>query len=351
MTARRSVSSLGVSCAALTAALAGCPGENVDLGRNVDGSSLAVPSDMVDATVADDASTPPSASIIASTGKLCQGACVELLASASGAEGPYAYEWGQGLGEGAGPKLACPVATTTYSVTVSSTSSEVVGTSSVSITVVACDAGPAESAPGHDAGAHAPPGDSGGNPAPSALCVDDPSFEGTPQVGTSGPPGIPPSAAPPGWSVCLGDPDIDPSVSLLPASDGKTYVGLAVGSGSFSNQTESLGTTLCQGLEAGTTYAFCLDLGIGVQGVMAPQLPAAAPAPALEIWGGTSLCGQTELLWTSPPIDNHDSWMTVCGTFVPAQALDDLLLIPTIASAPAPGAWSYVIIDHLTAGP
>jgi hypothetical protein len=336
----------------LAAPISACvSSEEVDLGRNVGGDAAPGIAGGSDAALGDDRAAPLfSVAISAAEGTLCQGACVELVASASGAPGPYAYVWGQGLGQGAGPKPVCPLATTTYSVTVSSDSSALVATSSATVVVVPCDAG-AGSSPRVDAAAPLSSRDSGSNARAGTLCVPDPSFEGTPMVGTSGPPGISPTAAPPGWQVCQGDPDIDPSVSLLPAADGTTYVGLAVGSGAFSSMAESVGTTLCSPLQAGTSYSFCLDLAIGVQGVMSPLNPSGGPVPVLEIWGGRSPCGQDQLLWTSPSIVNKDSWTKVCGTLLPSQNLADLSLIPVEASGPGPGAWSYVIVDNITAGP
>jgi hypothetical protein len=142
-------------------------------------------------------------------------------------------------------------------------------------------------------------------------------------------------------------------LTLLPASDGKSYVGLSVGSVGPSNMTEAIGTTLCAPLRAGVHYSFCLDLGIGVQGIMIPPgvLPPVLP-PVLQIWGGGSPCGQDELLWTSPAITNGDSWARVCGGFVPSATRTNLVLTPAEGGAMVgAGSWSYVIVDHLVAGP
>jgi hypothetical protein len=164
------------------------------------------------------------------------------------------------------------------------------------------------------------------------------------------------TAAPPGWQVCQGDPDIDPSVSLLPASDGATYVGLSVGSGSFSNLTEAIGTTLCAPLQAGVRYSFCLDLAIGVRGVTLNlggnplMLSPGGPAPVLDVFGGTTACGQDEPLFISQAITNVDSWSRVCRSFVPTQTLTTLTLIPSLGSSSptSPPGGSYVIVDHIT---
>ena len=324
-------------------------GENVSLGRNVDAGAAGLASTL-DATPAQDGGPSLiSAAISATTGTLCKGGCMDLVATVSGGSPPYAYSWGQGLGEGPGPKSVCPLATTTYSVVVSSSSSEQQSTASAMVTVTACDAGSGLSRP--DASAPPPPSDAG-PPTNAALCVSNPSFEGPTMIGTSGPPGVLPTAAPPQWRVCLGDPDVDPSVSLQPASDGSSYVGLAVGSGTFSNMSESVGTTLCAPLQAGVHYSFCIDLGVGVRGVMPVVTGPGTPSPALEMWGGKAPCNEDELLWTSTPITNADSWTKVCGSFVPSQVYPDIVLIPAQASTVVgPGIWSYVIVDHIVAGP
>ncbi len=330
------------------------PGEDVDLGRNIEASA----SELVDASAGGDsqaigAPTTPgvlTAGISAQRGTICAGDCVDLLATALGGQGPFAYSWGQDLGQGRGPKTVCPLASTTYSVMVSSLTSEQQATASLPITVVACDAGtmPAQG----DAGITAPGPDSGASPARStALCVPNPSLEGPPTIGMTGPPGTTPTGAPPQWQVCKGAPDVNPSLCLVPPAAGTSYEGMAVGTGSLAYMTASIGTTLCSPLVAGTLYSFCLDLGIGVRGVMAP-LTTGAPAPALQIWGGLTPCNQDALLWTSPPITNTDSWTEVCGTFVATQALSTISLLPSEGASPiGPGTWSYVIADDIVAGP
>jgi hypothetical protein len=218
------------------------------------------------------------------------------------------------------------------------------------ITVVPCDGG--SSSPPDDAGSGGGPLDAGSTPPQTtAVCVPNPSFEGTPTVGTTGPPGTTPTGAPPQWQVCQGAPDVGPSLSLLLASKGMTYAGLAVGTGSLSYMTASIGTTFCSPLVAGTTYSFCLDLGIGVRGVM-PPLTTGVPPPVLEIWGGTTACSQDAMLWTSLGISNVDTWKTQCGSFVAPRALSSITLLPA-QSGPqvGPGTWSYVVVDNITAGP
>jgi hypothetical protein len=190
------------------------------------------------------------------------------------------------------------------------------------------------------------------------MCVDDPSFEGTPEIGTLGGPGnLAPTAAPPGWQVCAGDPDINPSVTPLPASDGLTYIGLTLAP--FTAATESEGTALCAPLEGGQTYSFSID--VATAGSVSSQLPppgstgsnstpAALPV-VLQIWGGRASCGKDELLWTSPEISKPGTWVRFCDALQPSQSLSYLRLVPAAGSSPfGPGQWSYLLVDHLVPG-
>jgi hypothetical protein len=334
---------LGVGLA-MAGALGAClVNADVDLGHNVDAGAPSAEAPTLDGTVAGDAGAALlSVAISATAGTICRGSCVSLVSAATGGTGPYSYSWGQGLGEGPGPKAVCPTATEAYSVIAGSSTGEEQSTASATITVIACDAG-ARPTPLFDAGTAS--ADGGGT-----MCVPNPSFEGPTMIGSNGPPGVATTAAPPQWQVCLGTPDVDPALSLLPASDGKSYVGLAVGFMGPSNMTEAIGATLCAPVQAGVHYSFCLDLGIGVQGLMIPQ--GVVLPPVLQIWGGGSPCGQDELLWSSPPITNGDSWARVCGGFVPSETRTNVVLTPAEGGAMiGAGSWSYVIVDHLVAGP
>lgn len=59
--------------------------------------------------------------ISASRTAVCPGGCVTLTASVAGGQAPYEYVWSHGLGAKAGPVTACPVADTTYGLTVRDT--------------------------------------------------------------------------------------------------------------------------------------------------------------------------------------------------------------------------------------
>jgi hypothetical protein len=320
----------------------------VDLGHDVDASAAPGSSQQDDAGAPIGVTPLLSVVITGTAASVCAGDCLELYAMASGGTAPYSYSWANGLGEGAGARMLCPTANVTVGVSATSAGSEIAATSSTTITVVDCSDGGAGPPP------PPPPGSDGGSqppPSTGSLCLPNPSLEGMTAIGTAGPPGVPATAAPPSWQVCQGTPDIDPGVSLLQPANGLTYVGLAVGvlAPANTDTTEAIGASLCAPLEAGVTYAFCMDLGIGVRGL--PNAPGAAP-PSLEIWGGQSVCAEQDLLWTSPPIANSDSWAKVCGTFTAPHSDTAVAIVPR-AGTPAIGTmnWSYVIVDDITTGP
>jgi hypothetical protein len=128
-------------------------------------------------------------------------------------------------------------------------------------------------------------------------------------------------------------------------------VGLEVGDlpPASTSTTEAIGAPLCAPLVGGAQYAFCIDLGIGVRGL--PNAPGAV-SPSLQIWGSEVACTQEDLLWTSPPITNTDTWAKVCGTFVAPRADTNIELVPSAGTATLGTMnWSYVIVDDLTTSP
>jgi hypothetical protein len=203
----------------------------------------------------------------------------------------------------------------------------------------------------HDCDGGSPPGqghpDGGSPPATptGTVCVSNPSFELSTSTGMGGPPV--PLVVPPDWQVCSGAPNVDPSLPIVPASNGSTYVGLLVGSTDALNVAASIGTSLCAPLQPGTRYSFCIDLGTSIRGL---TTASGASTPVLQLWGGQSPCSEQQLLWTSPPITNVDSWTTDCGSFVPSEALSTLTLVPSLGASSI-GSPTYVIVDDIVARP
>ncbi|MDB4988622.1 MAG: hypothetical protein JWN04_3800 [Myxococcaceae bacterium] len=244
-------------------------------------------------------------------------ACFELLAQGVGGRGPYSFEWEDGLRAAA--RTVCP------------------GASGTPISVVAQDADGLRSdahialLESSDASCPLPP---------PQLCLQNPSFEGTPTVNTGSAGEF--DALP--WSACSNPsmtnvPDvvndtIPQTLAAVPkASDGMTFLGLPEG--------QQASQRLCESIEGGSTVSLQLDASrIYIGGDVVPDTELAF----LELWGGVaSACSQRELLWASPPLSR--SWQTYCVELRPQQFTDNLTLransngaLPTLI---------YVIVDHL----
>jgi hypothetical protein len=240
------------------------------------------------------------------------------------------------MGDEAGP--VCPTTSTVYSVSVWSNASDIMAIGSLTINVVPCDDGSTPPTP--DASTTTQPTanpDAAITTQAQSLCVSNPMFEASQTTGPTSPGGTTTATTtPPDWQTCgTGLPTIDPSVSPLTSENGRSFVALPVGTGMFSYLTASIGTTLCEPLQAGVEYSF-----------------TSAPSPTLQLWGGTSACNEAELLWTSSAITNVTSWVNQCATIFPAQTITDIVLVPTEGTAVAGVAsWSYVFVDEIVPGP
>ena len=167
-----------------------------------------------------------------------------------------------------------------------------------------------------------------GSPQGEQLQVINPSFEG--------PPGAHITPAP--WSTCNITPDTQPGSwgVNLPASEGNTYVGFVQGGPAW---LEGASQALSGNMIAGVEYTFTIDLAItnANQGGIIP-----APAQ-LVIYGANALCQRTELLWTSPVINNL-GWVTYTVTFTPTQNFSHIYFS---ISGDSP-AMSYILLDNIT---
>jgi gliding motility-associated-like protein len=150
----------------------------------------------------------------------------------------------------------------------------------------------------------------------NAQRIDNPSFEGLPQSN------VPPLP----WTPCntFSTPDTQPSFWNVKksASDQATYVGLETrgNTGLYANTIEAVQTQLRTKLEVSSSCYINIDLAFsdtqGHQDEWGGFISYANPI-ILKIWGGTSSCEKTELLWESPPVD-HTDWKTYEVTLTPA---------------------------------
>src|SRR6185312_6518833 len=185
--------------------------------------------------------------------------------------------------------------------------------------------------------------DGGARDAGTALCVANPSFEGTPGPGASN--------APP-WAGCatpITDRDAIWSASQsLPGqtwsspepTDGKTCLLMVTNGGAGLQATSE---ALCAPLHAGTTYSLEVDLASPSNTDGGLNTAGAVPA-SLQIFGGSTSCSQADLLWTSsaaPP-----TWTTFCASFTPSQDATYLTLAVT-APPDARNDPGYLYVDHV----
>jgi hypothetical protein len=249
--------------------------------------------------------------------------CAQLQVEGIGGEPPYEVEWGDGESGAArrvcGDELARPLAVV---VTDALGARSVPHLTRLAISDASCPV---------DAGALVGP----------RICLQNPSFEGTPGFNS----GVPTmfDAAP--WSVCT-----NPSVSNTPeianetvgqaivspvplATHGKTWLGLA--------EKEQVSQALCRGVSGGTSLSFRIDLSrIYVGANVVPDTEAVF----LEIWGGTAAdCSARELLWASPKLDTV--WNTYCVTVRPKEYFDNLVL--RSRSDESLPSTTYLIADNI----
>ncbi len=177
----------------------------------------------------------------------------------------------------------------------------------------------------------------------TALTVNNPSFEGTPQ----------PHVTPPGWDICMPGvtPDTQPGSwgCTLPPSNGSSYLGLVYQPS--TGWQEGAGQTLSSPMVAGTTYNFTIDLATMASadpttGIILPPWCA-----ELQCWGGmsgvNSGCDMAELLWTSPIISNS-TWITYNLSFTPTQPWNHILFLITTPTPPCTDG-QYLLVDNMSA--
>ena len=229
------------------------------------------------------------------------GGCADIDAVATGGYAPYTFRWEDGSTNPT--RHVCPASTTTYEVTVTDA-----GTASgefprgpettrATLTAVAPGCAP-------DAGA--------------GLCIANPGLEGKAAIYELG--GF---TAPP-WERCdmPGTPDIRNvdvgwTVPGPNPTEGATYLEIL-----WLAQVwrETVGAPLCASLVKGRSYSFTIDVTYydgTVEGV---------PPGRLNVFASNALCGEDQLLWTSPNVGL--SWHTHCVTFTAGDNYRYLKLSP-----------------------
>lgn len=141
--------------------------------------------------------------------------------------------------------------------------------------------------------------------------INNPSFETNISA-----PGMPPY-----WWWCNDEctPDIQPGAwdQTAPASHGSHYLGLV---GRVNGTWEAVEQPLPVPLHKDTCYAFDIDLLFNPNYVTNVWEPG-----VLRIWGGKTQCGRSELLYTSPAVDNT-SWQTYHVVLSPSDTYGYMIL-------------------------
>lgn len=152
------------------------------------------------------------------------------------------------------------------------------------------------------------------------IKVKNGSFEGVPQIGSIYPASNYTEFNLEDWSDCGSaifegetPPDIHPKNYFgnnKPASDGHTYVGMAVRD---NMSIESIGQKLGIKLDSNFCYLLTIDLAKAENYLSWSRRTGKkenfSNACALRIWAGNKICQSLELLATSPLV-NHYSWQT-----------------------------------------
>ncbi|MEI6407835.1 MAG: hypothetical protein WCR52_00495 [Bacteroidota bacterium] len=166
--------------------------------------------------------------------------------------------------------------------------------------------------------------------AQRTITLSNPSFEGTPG----------PNSAPDGWIDCgkskESPPDIQPGAFdvVLPAFDGKTYLGLVT----RDNDTwEAVGQALQEPLRTGHFYVLKIALAHSPKYLSSSRLTLqkvnfTAPV-VLRIWGGTQSCDKGELLAESSLI-NDSEWKEHSFDLSPTKKDWDYLILEAYYKTP-----------------
>ena len=246
------------------------------------------------------------------------GRCFDLVADGAGGTPPYLYQWEDGSRSQA--RRVC-----------------VAGGQKKDVTVVVQDARAASSAPSttqlapEDVDAACEPA----GVSSQRLCIQNPSFEGSPAVNT----GQNFDAVP--WSACSNDssmantPDIGSDALVVignvpKPTNGLTYLALGQG--------EQVSQALCEDVQGGSVLYLKLDV------TRVDLTPGDTTKMFLELYGGIAAdCSQRQLLWASPALAS--SWTTYCIPLRPREFMNQLSLrAKTDVASAFP---EYLTVDNL----
>lgn len=178
--------------------------------------------------------------------------------------------------------------------------------------------------------------------APAQLiCFTNPSLEGLPQQ----------SAVPPNWPACfstVSPGDIQPGQwgITLPPSNGNTYVSCLCFGENPGGYREGFGQMLSTPLTAGVTYSFTLDLAhSNIYNSVNPN----GCYSSLQIYGGSTSCAVTQVLWSSGPFFNTN-WQQYTVTFTPTGNWNYITFAPYFINVCGTTTNDYinVLVDNIS---
>jgi hypothetical protein len=267
----------------------------------------------------------PRVSIAVAVRAIDCGACFELLAAGAGGTPPYDFTWSDG--STAALRNVCVAAGSLFSVVARDAAGSRSEPHVIELTS-AKDAGCAEPVPPTDAA----------RPA-ETLCLDNPSFEGTPAISFGDPMVF--DADP--WSLCsnnlgvmnapdIGNAEISQTATAPDPVDGNTYLALG--------EQEQVSQELCGEVTGDVPLYLEIDLARIAVGEVVPG----AEQIFLEIWGGLSAdCSQRELLWASRALTAD--WQRFCVALRPRSFTTQLTLRG--GSDMASNSLGHVLVDNL----
>lgn len=264
----------------------------------------------------------PRPSVVVHLLPLDCGRCFDLFAEGSGGLPPYTFRWEDGSLQSQ-RRVCVENAGTVLRITARDATNTESETHTIRLARV------------EDGGC---PDDAQGDASVAAeLCLENPSFEGTPIANLGNPGEF--DAEP--WSACtnpvvantpdIGNPAVSVGTTVPPPVDGETYIALGEG--------EQVSQTLCSEVPLGAELSFEVDLAR----IDVGDVPLAENV-FLEAWGGLSVdCSQRQLLWASPALNT--GWKRFCVTLRP-QFFMNRLTFRSNSDMTSIGL-SYLIMDNL----
>ena len=170
----------------------------------------------------------------------------------------------------------------------------------------------------------------------NTISINNPSFEGTPQINVS----------PPNWPMCnVGGPvvstmPVPPLANLIPAN-GISYLMLNAADCN-PNPCATVFQTLNIPFTPGQSYSFTIEAAVDTHVIQ--HLPGCVE---VEVWGGYSGCNLVQLLWNSGDVNTFLAWHSFTAHFTPNAAYTDIFIRARNMGCP-PNGFMYPLVDNMS---